>query len=517
PAVVNFAVKVSGTLDSSTVTLTNNTLRPFSATDVSLFHGDAFSVSETAFTIAPGNSHSIKVYVNPRHNIRYADWLMVKSNTHAEGLSVFVFTLGKYANPYYDGTQNKWHEDLKTALSSLLAFGYTNLGYNNARDQIFVNIDNKKNNGQGASQNTLECIYTGIQAVGFTNRQDAQNSFNFNTEHTMPQSLFGSSPPMVADMHHLYAVTSSSNSERGNKPFGLVTSPNWTVGGSKSNNSTFEPRDAQKARSAAALFYFVLRYQDYNGFVAAQEPILRQWVANFPLDSTDVRRNDDIQALQHNRNPFTDHPEFLERISSITGTASGNPAPIAQFVTDTMNFGQTQVNIYQYGQFLIANQGENDLVLSSITFSDPAFTLFGNPNLTIPKDTVRILTVRFAPPNALINYSATLNLSTNDPNYSTISVSLLGESLTVGVSKPQFDFNIYPNPAATNLHLRFPAQTLDATHLQLFTLDGRIIRKANIVAGAIDYGMNIADLPRGIYLLKVESSLGQMVKKVVLE
>src|SRR6185295_4028554 len=189
-------------------------------------------------------------------------------------------------------------------LGAVTGNGYISLGYNLARDSMFMWFDNKKTNGQGASQNTLECIYTGREAIGYTSRSDCQTNFSFNTEHTFPQSLFASNEPMRSDLHHLFPTDDASNNERADNPFGIVTNATWSVGGSKSNRSIFEPRDQQKGATARAMMYFVLRYQNYNSFFTSQESILRTWHQNFPNTQIERTRNDDIYGMQHNRNPF---------------------------------------------------------------------------------------------------------------------------------------------------------------------------------------------------------------------
>jgi hypothetical protein len=67
---------------------------------------------------------------------------------------------GKYSIAYYDSSDNLSEEALKNALHDITGNGYDSLGYNIARDSMFMVIDNQKVNGQGAAQNTVECIYT---------------------------------------------------------------------------------------------------------------------------------------------------------------------------------------------------------------------------------------------------------------------------------------------------------------------------------------------------------------------
>src|SRR6185436_6449622 len=101
----------------------------------------------------------------PRHNLNYADFLFIENRNLPEALKVYMYANCKYPDTYYNATQNLSHEPLKAALKTLLGTGTTDLGYNGARDKMYMEIDNQMVNGQGASQNTLECIYTGDLAV----------------------------------------------------------------------------------------------------------------------------------------------------------------------------------------------------------------------------------------------------------------------------------------------------------------------------------------------------------------
>jgi hypothetical protein len=101
----------------------------------------------------------------------------------------------------------------------------------------------------------------------------------------------------------------------------MVANPSWQQGGSKSAGGVFEPRDVHKARAARALFYVAIRYQNYNNFLNSQEKILKEWNALYAPTKMDSARNEAIYKLQKNRNPFIDHPELADRITSISGTS----------------------------------------------------------------------------------------------------------------------------------------------------------------------------------------------------
>ncbi len=274
-----------------------------------------------------GTTDTIWMTRNPVHNIQHVFpvWII----TARQG----VFSMrhqyqGVYADSaYYKPTRNLWDHALKQALKQIITQNHTTLSYSAARDKMFMMIDNWRVNGRGANSNKVECVYTGRVVTGYSSRYDVQNQ-GFNTEHTFPQSKFGGGEPMRSDLFHLFPTDAGANSARGNLPFGEVITPTWSMGGSKKDYNKFEPRDAQKGPAARALFYFVVRYYDYSGFVAPQENVLRTWHKAFPPNSVEKRRNSDIYAIQHNRNPFIDHPEFVDRIYSIAGSAT-RPATVS--------------------------------------------------------------------------------------------------------------------------------------------------------------------------------------------
>ncbi len=271
--------------------------------------------------ILPGATDTAWMVRRPVHNIAHQFPVWILTRRHGI-LSVMHQFQGVYADSaYYKPTRNLWDGALKAKLKQIITANHTVLSYSAARDKMFMIIDNWRVNGRGSSVNKVECVYTGRVVTGYSSRYDVQNQ-GFNTEHTFPQSKFGGGEPMRSDLFHLFPTDANANSARSNLPFGEVTTPTWSVGGSKKDYNRFEPRDAQKGPAARALFYFVVRYRDYSGFVAPQEATLRAWHKAFPPTAVEKRRNNDIYAIQHNRNPFIDHPEFVDRIYSITGSAT---------------------------------------------------------------------------------------------------------------------------------------------------------------------------------------------------
>ncbi len=173
------------------------------------------------------------------------------------------------------------------------------VGYQAAQDIIFSKLDNHGG--------VVECVYTGRKLE----TQGEPNASNMNIEHTWPQSQ-GATGDAKCDLHHLFPTDSKANNLRSSFPFGNVENPTWTQGGSKFNGKVFEVRPKQKGNTARAMFYFSMRYN--KKIADDQEAVLRQWHKQDPVDDDEIERNNRIENFQHNRNPFVDHPEFVDQI-----------------------------------------------------------------------------------------------------------------------------------------------------------------------------------------------------------
>jgi endonuclease I len=159
---------------------------------------------------------------------------------------------------------------------------------------------------------------------------------NYNREHSIPQSWFGSSSPMVSDAFHVYPTDSYVNGLRGNDPFGEVGSASKTTGnGSKSGSSTFsgysgtvfEPIDEYKGDFARTYFYMATCYSgkceswsggvfgsSFSGFTTYGRDLFLKWHRLDPVSTKELNRNNAVEKVQKNRNPFIDYPALAEHI-----------------------------------------------------------------------------------------------------------------------------------------------------------------------------------------------------------
>lgn len=455
-----------------------------------------FSASDSSLRLLPGQMDSFQVNMLSNQNLNFDSWIFLKVDDEY-AIPVEMKVSLRYSNSFYNNTFDKREEQLKTSLNNLIS-GQNSLGYNGARDAMFLNIDNKKNNGQGASQNTLECPYTGREAIGYTNRRDAQDNYSFNTEHTFPQGFFSSNEPMKSDMYHLYPTDASSNSQRGNLPFGMVSNPSWTQGGSKKGNGKFEPRNEHKGACARAMLYFVTRYGDYQNFFPQQEQVLKDWNFSFPPNQQEERRNDDIAVYQSNRNPYIDYPQFADRINSFS-TTSSNPNAVSygfypkKVAIDTIS-SDSAYTVYFY------NSGESSLQLSNLIFQSR------NGNFEVSSDITQIPA----------------------KDYAVLSVKALGNGFlkdtievitTPGQSPaPSLEFSAYVGAMNTSMaeennpiQIYFDGENLvlpeNSQLVKLIDVNGKVIQGENL---------KIEALARGLYFAEISTNQSLSYSKLVI-
>jgi len=213
-----------------------------------------------------------------------------------------------YEDEYQDILQSGYSDDSLIAKLHDLIDNQHSYSYTEARQLMFSDIDNK--NGY------VEGVYTGVKIK----TSGIPDGTVMNCEHTWPQSQFGSDQAGIkkTDLFHLYPADSKANSIRSSYHFGEVVSAKWEKNGSKLGTdahgaTVFEPRDVHKGNVARSIFYFSVRYGMKIG--ANEEEVLRKWNKLDPVDDAERARCNKIYSYQHNRNPFIDHPEFVDKIS----------------------------------------------------------------------------------------------------------------------------------------------------------------------------------------------------------
>ena len=242
-----------------------------------------------------------------------------------------VFLQGVYCQipaGYYDGASGLSGDALKSALNDIID-GHTELSYTAVKDAL-RETDEDPNN----SSNVI-CLYTGWS---YGKYDFGNGSEDWNREHTWSKSHgdFGNNPPAGTDLHHLRPTDASVNSAKGNRDFDIGVTQYIDGSGATdcyTDTDIWEPRDAVKGDVARMIFYMATRYEGENGEVdlevvdyintagSSYEPYygklstLLQWHSSDPVDSWEINRNNIIYSnYQGNRNPYIDHPEYVNLI-----------------------------------------------------------------------------------------------------------------------------------------------------------------------------------------------------------
>ncbi|MFF9099213.1 endonuclease I family protein [Streptomyces rubrogriseus] len=231
-------------------------------------------------------------------------------------------TASDYDSTYYKDAVGKTGDSLKSALHTIIS-DQTKLSYSAVWDALKATDEDPDDSGN------VILLYSGVSRSKSLNGGDTGD---WNREHVWAKSHgdFGTSTGPGTDIHHLRPSDVRVNSVRGNKDFDNGGSAVSEGGGSLTDSDSFEPRDAVKGDVARMIFYMAVRYEGGDGFADLEVngqvdngsnpyigklSVLKAWNDEDPPDAFEERRNQVIyDEYQHNRNPFVDHPEWVESI-----------------------------------------------------------------------------------------------------------------------------------------------------------------------------------------------------------
>ncbi|MFC5977957.1 endonuclease [Flavobacterium salmonis] len=267
-----------------------------------------------------------------------------------------TFGFAQIPSGYYNTATGTGYT-LKTQLYNIIK-GHTNNGYAGLYTTYLTSdVDNFYEN-DGTILDMYSENPSGTDPYNYTNGTTQRcGSYSvegdcYNREHIIPQSVFNEASPMVADAHFITPTDGKVNGIRSNYPHGTVNSATYTSqNGSKLGSSSvsgysgtvFEPVNTFKGDIARMYFYFATRYENtvtgysfpmFDGssnkvFTTAFLNVLLAWHTQDPVSAREIARNNAIYARQNNRNPFIDHPEYVNQIWGGTAPSGDTQAPTA--------------------------------------------------------------------------------------------------------------------------------------------------------------------------------------------
>lgn len=176
---------------------------------------------------------------------------------------------------------------------------------------------------------------------------------SYNREHSFPKSWANNMDTMMTDLHHLVPTDGYVNNRRSNYPFGETNGETYKSANGFSKlgacttagytGTVFEPNDEYKGDFARIYFYIVTRYENrvaswsgdmlggsrFPAFSTWARNMLLRWAKEDPVSQKEIDRNNKIDSIQHNRNPFVDY-EGLEQY--IWGDLASTPVDLYNYV-----------------------------------------------------------------------------------------------------------------------------------------------------------------------------------------
>ncbi|MCB2197376.1 MAG: endonuclease [Bacteroidetes bacterium] len=419
-----------------------------------------------------------------------------------------AFAMGSFAqipNGYYDSAEGLTGDELKAALHNIID-NHTTYPYTDSGTDVWDIL--KESDRDPNNANNVILLYTGWSVNG---PLEYDGGSGWSREHVWAKSHgdFDNDPPAGTDAHHLRPCDISVNSARGNKDFDNGGTQHAEATECYTDADSWEPRPAVKGDVARMMFYMATRYEgdvsgepdlelvDYTGtdgpFFGKLSTLI-QWNTEDPVDEFERNRNEVVYSYQGNRNPFIDHPEYVNTIY--------NPENNAPEIDDQ--------------EFTIAENSENGTEVGTITSSDPdndeiSYSIIsGNTDdAFVLGTTTGVLTVNNS--DALVydtNPSFSLIVEANDGWASasaTIMVNVDQTNAVVPIAS-NAEIKVYPNPTSDITYAKIP----NNYSVEVYSIIGSKIMETT--TQKID--LSFAD--PGVYFVLIKDDFGNSVKSIKL-
>jgi len=513
----NFAIPPDG------IYLTPNTV--YSGAGEQVVYNDATQIIEgeavnsvSVTGLIPNTTYWFKVF-----DYNFEDMIYHYNTTNSLNNPRNATTLNTVLTGYYEGISGTG-TTLKTNLHNLLRTTHlTNFSYDALWTQLQYTDEDSTNT------NNIIQIYTGWSIPkGYSGGGTSQ----WNREHTWSKSHgdFSETPPAGTDLHHLRPCDATVNSAKGNKDFDdggseyVDSSPYTGYSGNTgcyTDADSWQPRPSEKGDVARMIFYMAIRYEgtdtnydlEMNDITPTSGPFygklstLLNWHVQDPPDSWERRRNNRIHERQGNRNPFIDHPEFVNQIWAPTATN----ASVSDSVTFVTNWTPA-VNAQSY----VLDVSADSLFSTYVT---------GYQNLNVGNTASYNVTVPI--PNSTYYYrlrSFFISGYSMNSNIATVQFTALTDEEIQHPQTGAIITRMYPNPFSVNSNIELYLAKSDLVMVSVYNLKGQLVKQlsnAMLTKGTHVLNWNGLDennraVKNGIYFCKLHSAKGTQTMKLVL-
>ena len=211
---------------------------------------------------------------------------------------------------------------------------------------------------------------------------------SYNREHSIPKSWWGGSKTnQGADPYIVVPTDGYVNNGRSNYSFGKVKTVTTAYSNSKLgtgdsayiSGTVFEPDDSVKGDFARIMFYAIAKYSNsYSwtsgdgsknfsgnantnfGLTTNAVKLFSYWSNLDPVSEWEQSVNNKVSAIQGNRNPFIDHPEYA---NVLWGTVSGYTT-YSGTVSGSVEITKTNVKLAPSGTSEVSATSSNNSNIS---------------------------------------------------------------------------------------------------------------------------------------------------------
>jgi serine protease len=268
-----------------------------------------------------------------RHALKSA--MRLAKQTFTALLLFGCYAHGEPPPGYYSATDGKTGAQLRQVLHSIIrahsVIPYSSVSFDTSDALKILDED-------PANTNNVILLYAARSQPKDTFAQTG----GWNREHMWPNSYgLDDRHPAYSDLFNLRAEDENVNSARGNKFYDVsaTNDPSYRFPAHaeaplcSTDSDSWEPPAAVKGDIARALFYMDIRYE---GEISGEPELvltentsqiastnasmgrvgtLLAWHYADPVSDAERLRNERIYTLyQHNRNPFVDHPEWVNHV-----------------------------------------------------------------------------------------------------------------------------------------------------------------------------------------------------------
>lgn len=425
-------------------------------------------------------------------------------------------------NGYYNSATGLTCGPLKTALFNIISSNTTVLSYSPGTWNAVATTDMHRNDA-----NTADVVWdmysdnpTGPEAFYFTYGTDQCGSYSgqgdcYNREHSFPQAWFvNGTYPMYSDLNHIFPTDGFTNGKHDNNPYSEVATATWTsTNGSKLGSNSFpgftgtvfEPINAYKGDFARATLYMVTRYQSDmvawknnsnaddilsgNTYPSLDDWYIKlcyKWHTQDPVSAKEIARNDAVYALQGNRNPYIDHPEYVALVWQCTGLL---PVTLLDFQATkygtgvTLNWSATQESGFSHYEIERSTNGSQFNQIARISGTNRhSYNMADNQ---LPSAKTVYYRLKMVDIDGQFKYSKI------------VPVKLFNASGAL----------LFPNPAQDQLGIKLQQSISRNSAVQVLDATGRIVLRQTIQATSTNsVELDIRHLAPGRYLIQINSN-----------